>query len=98
MSEEKVLTNGEFRVGISFNPGKHEAVEKLKRSAADLIDLVDAEAEKHRKELFVELSQAEDEQQKEALRRRVSEVGRLAALANTAIEHAAMDAVKAVTK
>lgn len=33
---------GEYRVGISFNPGGHEMVNKIKRAAADLIDLVDS--------------------------------------------------------
>ncbi len=34
------MTLGEYRVGISFNPGGHEMVNKIKRGAADLIDLV----------------------------------------------------------
>jgi hypothetical protein len=36
------MTLGEYRVGISFNPGGHEMVNKIKRAAADLIDLVDS--------------------------------------------------------
>ena len=32
------LTYGEKAVGITFNPGKHEAVESIKRNAATLID------------------------------------------------------------
>jgi hypothetical protein len=36
-----MMTLGEYRVGISFNPGKHEMVDKIKRAAADLIDLID---------------------------------------------------------
>ena len=41
-SEGKVMTIGEYRVGISFNPGGNPLVDKLKRAAADLIDMVDA--------------------------------------------------------
>ena len=33
------MTFGEYRVGISFNPGGNEDVDKIKRSAAALIDL-----------------------------------------------------------
>jgi hypothetical protein len=40
-SDGKIVTIGEYRVGISFNPGGHELVNKIKRAAADLIDLVD---------------------------------------------------------
>jgi hypothetical protein len=36
------MTLGEYRVGIGFNPGGHEMVNKIKRGAADLIDLVDS--------------------------------------------------------
>lgn len=31
---------GEYRVGITFNPGGNEMVNKIKRAAADLIDLL----------------------------------------------------------
>jgi len=34
------MTLGEYKVGISFNPGGNEMVDKLKRAAADLIDLI----------------------------------------------------------
>lgn len=34
-------TKGEFRVGIDFNPSGDDLVNRLKRAAADLIDLVD---------------------------------------------------------
>ena len=40
--QEKAMTTGEYRVGISFNPGGHEMVNKIKRAAADLIDLVES--------------------------------------------------------
>jgi hypothetical protein len=36
-----MTTLGEYRVGIDFNPGGHEMVNKIKRAAADLIDLVE---------------------------------------------------------
>jgi len=35
------MTLGEYRVGISFNPGGNKDVDKIKRAAADLIDLID---------------------------------------------------------
>lgn len=35
-------TKGEFRVGISFNPSADDTVSKIKRAAADLIDLIDS--------------------------------------------------------
>ena len=34
-------TKGEFRVGIDFNPSGDDLVNRIKRAAADLIDLVD---------------------------------------------------------
>jgi hypothetical protein len=37
------MTTGEYRVGISFNPGGNVLVDKLKRAAADFIDLVEQE-------------------------------------------------------
>lgn len=44
-------TLGEYRVGISFNPGKDEMVDKLKRAAADLIDLIDSLPRQHEGEV-----------------------------------------------
>jgi hypothetical protein len=35
---ERELTYGEKAVGLTFNPGKHEAVESIKKNAATLID------------------------------------------------------------
>lgn len=35
------MTKGEYRVGITFNPSDDNLVAKIKRAAADLIDLVD---------------------------------------------------------
>ncbi len=40
MSDEK-LSEGQFRVGIHFNPGNNEKVHKIKALASELIDLVD---------------------------------------------------------
>lgn len=36
------MTKGEYRVGINFNPSADDVVAKIKRAAADLIDLVDS--------------------------------------------------------
>lgn len=35
------MTKGEYRVGISFNPSGDDMVGKIKRQAADLIDLIE---------------------------------------------------------
>ena len=32
------MTEGEYRVGVSFNPGGHTAVNRIKKEAAKLID------------------------------------------------------------
>lgn len=37
----QVLTAGEYRVGIGFNPGNHTSVGTIKQAAADLIDMSD---------------------------------------------------------
>jgi hypothetical protein len=37
-SNGRPLTEGEYRVGISFNPSANPAVDDIKRRAADLID------------------------------------------------------------
>lgn len=34
-------TKGEYRVGISFNPSNDDLVGRIKRHAADLIDLIE---------------------------------------------------------
>ncbi|WP_067585302.1 DUF7681 family protein [Endozoicomonas ascidiicola] len=34
------LTEGEWRVGITFNPSNNEQVEEIKQLTADLIDLI----------------------------------------------------------
>ena len=41
------MTLGEYRVGITFNPGGNETVDAIKRAAADLIDLIDRIEIKH---------------------------------------------------
>ena len=35
------MTKGEYRVGINFNPSGDDVVGKIKRAAADLIDLIE---------------------------------------------------------
>lgn len=35
------MTKGEYRVGISFNPSNDDTVGRIKRLAADLIDLIE---------------------------------------------------------
>jgi hypothetical protein len=36
------MTKGEYRVGINFNPSADHMVGKIKRQAADLIDLIES--------------------------------------------------------
>jgi hypothetical protein len=36
------MTRGEYRVGINFNPSSDDMVGKIKRQAADLIDLIES--------------------------------------------------------
>ncbi len=35
------MTKGEYRVGITFNPSHDDMVDRIKRAAADLIDLIE---------------------------------------------------------
>lgn len=35
------MTRGEYRVGITFNPSNNDQVARIKRAAADLIDLIE---------------------------------------------------------
>lgn len=35
------MSKGEYRVGITFNPSNDDTVGKIKRAAADLIDLIE---------------------------------------------------------
>jgi hypothetical protein len=86
-------TLGEYRVGIDFNPSGDETVNKIKRAAADLIDLVET--------ISVPVLYETDPSPTHAQQARVvpdGEVMRLKALAMTDIETAAMHAVKAATK
>lgn len=78
------MTKGEYRVGIAFNPSNDDMVARIKRAAAELIDLIDG--------IDTEVNDLR------ADNTRVSEVARLKALAQTAIEEGAMWAVKAATK
>lgn len=80
------MTKGEYRVGITFNPSGDDTVGKIKRAAADLIDLIESIP-------FPEY--AADE---EVNGTHINEIGRLKSLAQTEIESAAMWAVKAATK
>jgi hypothetical protein len=36
-----MMTKGEYRVGINFNPSDDDTVGKIKRAAADLIDMIE---------------------------------------------------------
>ncbi len=78
------MTKGEYRVGITFNPSNDDMVGKIKRAAADLIDLIDS----------IPLPDTQDI----GGAFYSGEVYRLTALAQTHIEDAAMWAVKAATK
>ena len=42
MKENEMATTGEYREGISFNPTGNKVVDKVKRAAADFIDLVES--------------------------------------------------------
>ena len=81
------MTQGEYRVGINFNPAGADTVNKIKRAAADLIDLIDS-IESH----------CPDEDQSDNAWVRFTEIQRLIDIAKTEVESAAMWAVKAATK
>ena len=78
------MTKGEYRVGIDFNPSGDDTVGRIKRAAADLIDLVEKIPSTH-SDTMGQVTQ-------------LPERARLKALAQTEIESAAMWAVKAATK
>ena len=40
MKDKKPITEGEYRVGINFNPGGNIHVDEIKAMAADLIDFI----------------------------------------------------------
>jgi hypothetical protein len=50
------MTKGEYRVGINFNPSNDDMVSKIKRAAADLIDLID-DIERHPAQLDMRFSE-----------------------------------------
>lgn len=81
----KARTLGEYRVGIDFNPSGDDMVGKIKRAAADLIDLCESlkvwNAGRDGTAVVAE-----------------NERNRCVALAQTAFEDAAMWAVKAATR
>jgi len=83
------MTKGEYRVGVDFNPGGSATVHDLKETAAALIDMVE-DISPVRADTLASTDQGA------ALFN--SEVWRLKALAQTAIEEGAMWAVKAATK
>lgn len=85
------MTKGEYRVGIGFNPSGDGMVGRIKRLAADLIDLIET----------IPLPELTDEMSDDEWgvgMDHTSEVVRLKSLAQTQAEDAAMWAVKAATK
>lgn len=40
MSDEKQLTEGGYRVGVTFNPSNNPQVDEIKAAAANLIDML----------------------------------------------------------
>lgn len=50
------MTKGEYRVGINFNPSADEMVGKIKRQAADLIDLIESITASHGGEQYNEVT------------------------------------------
>lgn len=84
-------TKGEYRVGISFNPSNDGMVDRIKRASADLIDLVESIS-------VPDLLNITSPEERGPMINQLGEVMRLKSLAQTAIEEAAMWAVKAATK
>lgn len=78
-----MTTKGEYRVGIDFNPSANDLVTRIKRSAADLIDLITS------------VQAGDNPLSTEAI---IWERDRLIGKACDAIEEGAMWAVKAATK
>jgi len=85
------MTKGEYRVGINFNPSNDDMVGKIKRAAADLIDLIEAIP---MPEVADDMTDAEWAKTMD----HTSEIVRLKSLAQNHVEDAAMWAVKAATK
>ncbi len=82
------MTKGEYRVGINFNPSNDDVVGRIKRLAADLIDLIET----------IPVDVESNNMYVEEHIRLVEERIRLKALAQTHIEDGAMWGVKAATK
>lgn len=80
------LTKGEYRVGIAFNPSSDDMVSRIKKAAAELIDLIEA----------IPLPEFANDEIIDG--DYVSEVYRLKDLSQSAIEDGAMWGVKAATK
>lgn len=85
------MTKGEYRVGINFNPSNDDTVGRIKRLAADLIDLIESIYEP-----TPEHEMTDEEWM--YLSDHSSEISRLKGLAQDNVEGAAMWAVKAATK
>jgi hypothetical protein len=83
---ERLLTLGDRRVRLSFNPSGNEAVDRIKRIAADGIDLCQELRTKPGMDPLEAGSVKTD-----------MDVQRLLSLAQTAFEEAAMWATKAAT-
>ena len=84
-------TKGEYRVGIGFNQSGDDMVGRIKRAAADMIDLIET----------IKLPGIDDDLDDDSWVKaleRCGEIARLKALAQNDIENAAMLAVKAATK
>lgn len=82
------MTNGKYRVGISFNPSKNPDVAAIKKFAASLIDIIDS----------IEYDEHVTAREDWGGYQKAQEVARLKSLAMDAIEEGAMWAVKAATK
>lgn len=85
------MTKGEYRVGINFNPSNDDMVGKIKRAAADLIDLIETIS-------LPEMTEEMTDDEWAVSMDHTSEIVRLKSLAQTDVEDAAMWAVKAATK
>lgn len=84
LTKGELMTFGEYRVGVDFNPSGNELVDKIKRAAADLIDL----CEKQRVIAHTAME----------TNHTYSDIIRLWSFAMNEFESAAMWAVKAATK
>ena len=84
-----MMSKGEYRVGYKFNPSNSSMVEEIKLRAADLIDLIEGIPLPKEEGPLGEYKRQQSHS---------AEVSRLKVLAQTAVEEAAMWAVKAATK